>query len=754
LILETENVVKVDQSSLTGESLPITKGEGDQLFSGSIVKMGEVYALVIATGPDTYFGKAAGLIQEGDGESHVYKILAYIGYFCIALISVFVLAELLTEFIGRRRTCKSTSTCEPLENSLVLIIGGVPIAMPTVLSVTMALGARELSKKNAIVARLTAVEELAGMDVLCSDKTGTLTKNKLTLADPVSYLAGEVRLTLSATLSDLPLQETESVLFDAGLASSRETEDAIDVAILDNLPEAQKTELAGWERLKFVPFDPVSKKTTAQMRRKSDDTQRWARKGAPQVILDEAENRDDIADQVEKDIDSFASRGYRSLGVSVSDDGDTWTMVGLIPMFDPPRDDTKETIGKIQSLGIQIRMITGDQVAIAKETARLIGLGDNIVNAKMKGSQSFTESSVMQSDGFAQVFPEHKFAIVKSLLDGKHCVGMTGDGVNDAPALKKASIGIAVEGATDAARAAADIVLVSPGLSVIYHAVVGARKIFQRMKNYAMYSITSTVRIVLTFGILTLAFGWYFPVIAIAFLAILNDLSMISISRDRVRPSPTPDKWDMLEIFGTAIVLGTWLAASTIVLWIITIYTSFWTHFGLRQLNGFNIRGLMYVSHTEAGWRRELTPPCRYLQVSISNLATIFVTRSQGFSWMERPGVWVAAAFLFSQAVSTFFGAYGLHGFPHNGVFNWDGTLESPNATLDQLTVFLPQGLGGDTCGWLGYGPSCGVRMGKNKQHIDLCHLRHFGSSSDGLPQVRSATSCAIPSQDEEGTDP
>lgn len=242
--------------------------------------------------------------------------------------------------------------------------------------------------------------------------------------------------------------------------------------------------------------------------------------------------------------------------------------------------------------------------------------------------------------------------------------------------MKKASIGIAVEGATDAARSAADIVLVSPGLSVIYHATVGSRKIFQRMKNYAMYSLASTVRIVLTFGILTLAFGWYFPVIAIAFLALLNDLSMISISRDRVKPSPRPDRWDMLEIFGTALVLGTWLAASTIVLWIITIYTSFWTNFGLDQLNGFTIRGLMFVVKLFSFLQPSIDSKtiASYLQVSISNLATIFVTRSHGWSWLERPGVWVAAAFLVSQAAGTFFGAYGLNGYPNNGVFDWEGS--------------------------------------------------------------------------------
>lgn len=415
IILPTDSYVTIDQSSLTGESLPVRRGEGEQVFSGSIVKMGELYCLVIATGPDTYFGKAAGLITEEENDSHVYRILAYIGWFCISLIAVFVLAELLVEFVGRQRQCDSAGTCRPLENALVIIVGGVPIAMPTVLSVTMALGSRDLARKNAIVSRLTAVEELAGMDILCSDKTGTLTKNKLSLATAIAYV---------------PEEPTE-VLFQGCLASSKESEDAIDVALLEELNDDFRSRLAKYERIKFVPFDPVSKRTTAQMKDTEDDSTLWYRKGAPQVILEQAENRFEISERVQADIDFFASRGYRSLGVSISHDGNDWEMTGLIPMFDPPRDDTKETITKIKSLGVQIKMITGDQLAIAKETSRLIGLGDNIASAKTRGSQTFSEQEVIASDGFAQVFPEHKYAIVRALLDGKHCVGMTGDGVND-----------------------------------------------------------------------------------------------------------------------------------------------------------------------------------------------------------------------------------------------------------------------------------------------------------------------------------
>jgi H+-transporting ATPase len=235
--------------------------------------------------------------------------------------------------------------------------------------------------------------------------------------------------------------------------------------MIDAVPPEVRPRYERYQRIGYQPFDPVSKRTTAQMRDKSTESIIWAEKGAPQVVLLDSSNQNEISDRVNQDINELAGRGYRSLGVAQSDDGTRWDMVGLIPMFDPPRDDTKETIEKIKSLGISIKMITGDQVAIAKETSRLIGLGDNIKSAKATGEGGFTEQDTMKSDGYAQVFPEHKFAIVKALLDGHHTVGMTGDGVNDAPALKKASIGIAVEGATDAARSGSLLRTISKDLT-------------------------------------------------------------------------------------------------------------------------------------------------------------------------------------------------------------------------------------------------------------------------------------------------
>jgi len=337
-------------------------------------------------------------------------------------------------------------------------------------------------------------------------------------------------------------------------------------------------------------------------------------------------------------------------------------MIGLIPLFDPPRDDTKETIERTKALGIGIKMITGDQQAIAVETCRQLGLKTNIVPGDWVRDKNncYKEHGVPLNDlieeagGFAQVYPEDKYEIVKTLHKNGHIVGMTGDGVNDTAALKKADIGIAVAGATDAARSAADIVLITPGLSVIVDAITGSRKIFQRMKSYCVYSISMCVRVVLLFVILTTVYDWYFPTIAIVILAILNDGCMISISRDHVSPSETPDKWNPISVFVSAIGYGCYLGVSTIILFELVVNTDFFQNtFNLAYLSAEQLTGLVYV------------------QISVGGLATIFITRSHSFFFLDRPGIWVVAAFIFAQAVASVIGAYGLNGYNGFGGAGW-----------------------------------------------------------------------------------
>ncbi|MGA9366120.1 MAG: plasma-membrane proton-efflux P-type ATPase, partial [Steroidobacteraceae bacterium] len=439
--------VEVDQSALTGESLPATRQSGEAVFSGSIIRRGEIGALVYATGGNTYFGKTAQLVQEARTVSHFQKAVLKIGNYLIMLAGVLV-AAIITVAIFRGDPILTT-----LQFALVLTVAAIPVAMPTVLSVTMAVGARLLAKKKAIVSKLVAIEELAGVDVLCADKTGTLTQNKLTLGDPFCV----------ANVS------AEQLILDGALASRADNNDTIDLAVLAGVKNDQ--DLKGYQVLHFQPFDPVHKRTEASVKGKDGKTFKVA-KGAPQVILQLSANVIEVKSAVEKAVDDFAARGFRALGVARAEGEGPWQFVGVLPLFDPPREDAKSTIATALTMGVKIKMVTGDALAIAKETAKKLDMGTNILDASSLGDAKKQESaevadSIQKADGFAQVFPEHKFHIVDVLQKHGHMVGMTGDGVNDAPALKKADCGIAVSDATDAARAAASIVLTTAGLSVI-----------------------------------------------------------------------------------------------------------------------------------------------------------------------------------------------------------------------------------------------------------------------------------------------
>jgi H+-transporting ATPase len=443
--------VEVDQSALTGESLPAERKPGEAVFSGSIMRRGEIEAMVYATGANTYFGKTAQLVEEAHTVSHfqraVLKIGDYLIILAVALVAVIIIVALF----------RSDPILATLQFALVLTVAAIPVAMPTVLSVTMAVGARLLAKKEAIVTRLAAIEELAGVDVLCSDKTGTLTQNKLTLGDPFS-------------VNGIP---GDQVILCAALASRAENKDAIDLAVIGGVKDDQA--LKSYQVVHFQPFDPVHKRTEATVKG-GDGKQFFVAKGAPQVILQMAINAGEVKPAVEKAVNEFAGRGFRSLGVGRADQEGKWQFVGVLPLFDPPREQAKATIASARQMGVNVKMVTGDQTAIAQETARQLGMGTNILDASGLGDTKHHESAqsaeaIEKADGFAQVFPEHKFHIVDVLQQRGHIVGMTGDGVNDAPALKKADCGIAVSGATDAARAAASIVLLTSGLSVIIDAV-------------------------------------------------------------------------------------------------------------------------------------------------------------------------------------------------------------------------------------------------------------------------------------------
>ncbi|KAL0312244.1 UNVERIFIED_CONTAM: Plasma membrane ATPase 4 [Sesamum radiatum] len=634
--------LKVDQSALTGESLPVTKNPSDEVFSGSTCKQGEIEAVVIATGVHTFFGKAAHLVDSTNQVGHFQKVLTAIGNFCICSIFVGIIIEIIVMYPIQHRKYR-----DGIDNLLVLLIGGIPIAMPTVLSVTMAIGSHRLSQQGAITKRMTAIEEMAGMDVLCSDKTGTLTLNKLTVDKSL------IEVFVKGV-------DKEQVILLAARASRTENQDAIDAAIVGMLADPKR---AGVREVHFLPFNPVDKRTALTY---IDSNGNWHRasKGAPEQILALCNSKEDVRKKVHAVIDKFAERGLRSLAVAQQEvpektkesPGGPWQLVGLLPLFDPPRHDSAETIKRALNLGVNVKMITGDQLAIAKETGRRLGMGTNMYPSSSLLGQDKDESIaglpvdelIEKADGFAGVFPEHKYEIVKRLQERKHICGMTGDGVNDAPALKKADIGIAVADATDAARSASDIVLTEPGLSVIISAVLTSRAIFQRMKNYTIYAVSITIRIVFGFMLIALIWKFDFAPFMVLIIAILNDGTIMTISKDRVKPSPVPDSWKLKEIFATGVVLGGYLALGTVLFfWVMKDTDFFSDKFGVRSLRE-SPREIMAAL---------------YLQVSIVSQALIFVTRSRSWSYAERPGMFLLGAFMIAQLVATLIAVYANWGF-------------------------------------------------------------------------------------------
>ena len=607
--------IEVDQSALTGESLPVTHKSGDVVYSGSIVKQGEIEALIFSTGSNTYFGQTAHLVQTAHTVSHFQKAVLKIGDYLIVIALTLVIVILIIALYRGENLLTS------LQFALILTVAAVPVAMPAVLSVTMALGANKLTKKNAIVSRLASIEELAGMDVLCSDKTGTLTKNQLTLGDP--FCVDGI--------------DANEIIMSASLASRAENNDPIDLAVLSGLKDDSIKE--NYEILHFQPFDPVHKRTEALVKDKSGRNFKTT-KGAVQVIMDIVENKSRVEAQVDKVVNEFASRGFRSLGVARTDENDRWQFLGVIPLYDPPRDDSKETIHTARDMGIKVKMVTGDRIEIGKEIARQLDLGTNLLDANIFNAVSQHQTgqlndAIENDDGFAQVFPEHKYHIVDILQQRGHIVGMTGDGVNDAPALKKADAGIAVSGATDAARSAADIVLLSPGLSVIIEAIKESRKIFQRMTNYAIYRIAETIRVLLFITASIIIFRFY-PVTAlmIVLLALLNDAPIITIAYDNVKYNNKPERWNMRVILGIATIIG-----------VLGVIESFFVLYAGLEF--------FHMNH-------DVLQSFIYLKLSVAGHLTVFIARTKGNFWTVKPAKELFLAVVITQSIATLITVYGI----------------------------------------------------------------------------------------------
>jgi len=693
LLLGGGEFLQVDQSALTGESLAVNKQVNEELYANAIIKQGEMVAKVTATALNTYFGKTVGLIAKAEKEehSHFQAMIIKVGNFLI-LITLVLIGVII--YIGIKRH-------EPLLDllifSLILTISAIPVAMPAVLTVTMALGARALAAKEAIVTKLSAIEEAAGMDILCSDKTGTLTQNKMSLADPF--------------LVDAYTRD-ELMLYGA-FASKKENEDPIEQPIFEYLHTHDLN--ARFNKLKmskFVSFDPIHKKTEGTFTNGETYV-----KGAPQVIIELCDEDDEAKKCYYEEVDKFAQKGFRTLGVAYKElDEDKYHFIGLIPLFDPPREDSKQAIAEANEKFVSVKMVTGDNISVAKYISNLLAIGDDIEDVKdlkgqsqkeyialseilsravvktlneeisevelnksvnkivrevqkeldekpiQNGNVKKHESEIVKiiedANGFAQVFPEDKYFIVDELQKANHIVGMTGDGVNDAPALKKADCGIAVSGATDAARAAADIVLMAPGLTVIVDAIKEARIVFERMRSYVIYRIAETIRILLFMTLSIVVFNFY-PVSAvmIILLALLNDIPIMTIAYDNTKEREKPVRWNMQSIY----VLSSWLGvaglfSSFTLFYIVMIYLK------SHPLTNFFPDLPAGVDITDSKSYLGFVQTIFFINLTIAGHFTIFNTRISDWFFAKALPSWQLLSASFVTALGgTLIGMYGLN---------------------------------------------------------------------------------------------
>ncbi|KAG0049059.1 hypothetical protein BGZ83_006066 [Gryganskiella cystojenkinii] len=634
---ETTGDFMVDQSSLTGESLLTSKKKGDEVYSSTVVKQGQQRAIVTKTGIKTYIGMAAHLIATTQDEGHFQKIINRIGNFLILFTLILVIIIIVFQFIAYRNDPIRGQVLKILGPVLILAVAAIPIGLPTVLAVTMAVGARGLAVKQVIVKRLAAVEEMSSLSVLCSDKTGTLTLNELTFDEPYlceGYSANDLLL-YSFLASEFGANDP----IELAVRQAAEAQ----VPILRNRPALNK--VPGYDITSFTPFNPSVKHTLASVKDLKNGTTFKVAKGAPQVIIRLVGS----SDQAVRAYTVMAERGLRALGVArtVAGTNDQWQLVGLAAMLDPPRPDSAETIERCERMGITVKMVTGDQTIIAKEVARRLGLGRVILPATQLTNPNLSNDQVSErayrSDGFAEVTPENKYRIVELLQQRGILVGMTGDGVNDAPALKKANVGIAVHGCTDAARSAADIVLLAPGLSTIIDGILSSRAIFQRMRSYALYRITSTVHFLIFFFVVILIYDWTLPAKLLILICILNDLATLVIAVDNAQISSQPDKWRVGQLIFLSCLLGFLLTG-----------LSFGHFYYFKENQG-------YFPWPEAAGEtvdRRLDS-IMYLHISSAPHFLIFSTRLTGYFWESVPSWSFIAVIVGTQVVALLMVIFG-----------------------------------------------------------------------------------------------
>ncbi|MFW9988982.1 MAG: plasma-membrane proton-efflux P-type ATPase [Candidatus Odinarchaeota archaeon] len=633
----------VDESVLTGESLPVDKKISDMGYQGAIIQQGEMDGVVIGTGLNTFFGKTTKLVEEAKTGSHFQQAIIKIGNYLI-IIAVILVAIVLVVGIVR-----AESFLVLLQFALVLVVAAIPVALPAVMMVSMAVGAMELAKKKAIVSKLLSIEEAASVDVLCSDKTGTLTKNQISIAKIIPFNN---------------YSENDVILY-GGLASKEESRDPIDDAFFDKIKENIEINsiFSNFHLMTFKPFNPVEKRTEAKIQNKNNEVT-LVSKGAIQIILSLVKGDQSLQTRINNLGKDFASEGYRALGVAISKDQSRWEYIGIVALHDPPREDSFDTIKTARELGINVKMVTGDHIEIAKQIAGNLGIGTNIVvSSDIIGKDDpKTISLVENADGFAEVYPEHKYHIVELLQDRDHVVGMTGDGVNDAPALKKADIGIAVSNATDAAKSAADIVLTDPGISVIINATKESRSIFERMKSYAVYRIAETVR-VLIFLVLSITIFAFYPITAvmIVILALLNDIPIMTIAFDNTRIAPEPVRWRMQRVLILSSVLGLAGVAFSFTILIIGKFVFLLDDATLQTFIFLKlaVAGHMtiYLTRTDEDnfWKRPF--PSKILLIACESTQVVAtIIAAVGLGTLMAPIGWALTGFIWLFAFAAFFG--------------------------------------------------------------------------------------------------
>ncbi|KXN72066.1 H(+)-ATPase [Conidiobolus coronatus NRRL 28638] len=630
----TSDPLSLDQAALTGESFPVNKYKDEFAYSSSVVKQGQMMGVVVHIGMDTFIGKTAHLInQSPNSQGHFQKIIQQIGnllvLIAVTLVLIIFIVNIVRRGVGR--------IMDIIENVIVLAVVSIPAGLPTILSATLAVGANQLAAKKVIVKRLTSIEEFAAMSILCSDKTGTITLSELTLDEP--YMANEYT--------------EEQLMKYAFLASEAGTKDPIETAVRDaarekipSLTSPDQQQLPEYEIMSFTPFNPTAKRTEAVARLKANDKPFRVCKGAPPVILKMANaTAEDFAQ-----VDEFASRGLRALAIAKTRIGDNdWELVGMISFVDPPRPDSKDTIAKCRQLGVDVKMITGDQGIIAKEVARRLDMQRVILNPESLMDEALTEEELIERclkcNGFAHVIPEHKYRVVELLQTPGNIVGMTGDGVNDAPALRKANVGIAVHGSTDAARSAADIVLLDHGLSTIVNGITVSRQVFHRMRAYALFSISTALHVVFFFFIIMLAFDWSMSPLLLILIIMLINLATLVVSIDQVPVAPKPTRWRISQLLGLSVIFAILLTIWSLIHWLVFRF-------------GFGISD---------GRLQTLT----FFQLASSPQLLIFSTRVNGFMWTNIPSLVFTAAVLSTQVIAALICCLGIPGFVGNIGFEY-----------------------------------------------------------------------------------